>query len=495
MNKTTSDARPKLSAARTVTTTLAVLSLLVGGVISAAAAEPAAIGQAAIGQAAVSSPPAAAADTSTQVRFNRVGDTFAAQKSSTRNFGSDSSIRLSRAVGGAEVGYVSYAVDSLPQDADVTSAKFWVYVQKAGPEIEVWNSQSSTLDESALTYRNQPWWVGDARVGTSGAVTTGQWQSIDVSSLVRGNGAVNLVLTAPKGTSAETVIGSRETGAFGGRLVVEYRPAVVTPPAPDIRTLYGASPAGVENESAEHAFTRIDGAFGGIDAVRWWPADGSIPRWSSLPSRFGTRALSLSFKVAPNDLAAGRYDADLVEFFRTAPRDRQILVTYFHEPEDNIAAGQFTAAQYRAAWDHFGAVARAHESPNVKTALILMGGTFRSSDRDWHDYASRGSFQVMGGDDYQFLKPHLATAAEVIQPQLDAAEEYGLPIAILELGAKTEAGDQQRATFLSDAIALVDGKAIMVLYFESWRGARGPWNIVDVAPTATQVWRQACLRN
>ena len=261
-------------------------------------------------------------------------------------------------------------------------------------------------------------------------------------------------------------------------------------------TYWGASPGGLPGETPAQAFTRIDGAFGGLDAVRWWPADGSVPSWSSLPTRFGKRAVAMSMKMPPADVAAGKYDAALATFFRTAPQDRMITATFFHEPEDDIAHGAFTFAQYRAAWTRFSKIANANKPANVRTAMILMHGTFRNTGyygHPWQDYVVPGTFEVLGADVYQFLTPHVATATEVVKPQIDAARSLGIPFAIMELGTRPTSPD--RAQFLRDVITLVQGRALMVLAYESYRGTGGPWNIIDVAPDAEAVWRAVCMRH
>jgi hypothetical protein len=249
----------------------------------------------------------------------------------------------------------------------------------------------------------------------------------------------------------------------------------------------------VPGETPEAAFSRIDQAFGGMDAVRWWPADGSVPKWSALPARFGNRAIAMSMKLPPAAVAAGSYDAQLAEFFRTAPTDRLVLATFYHEPEDNIANGEFTVDQYKAAWARFNQIARANKPANVRTTMILMGGTWTNTNgygHDWHYYIQPGTFDVLGGDDYQTLKK--STADQTVGPHIAAAKELGVPLAILELGALHQKTDAERADFLGDVVRLVDGKALMVLQYESWRGKKGPWNVLNVAPSAATVWKAAC---
>ena len=53
----------------------------------------------------------------------------------------------------------------------------------------------------------------------------------------------------------------------------------------------------------------------------------------------------------------------LEHFFDTAPTGHPIYYVYYHEPEDNIAHGEFTAADYKAAWAHVVALANQRTTP------------------------------------------------------------------------------------------------------------------------------------
>ena len=61
--------------------------------------------------------------------------------------------------------------------------------------------------------------------------------------------------------------------------------------------------------------------------------------------------------------------------------------TYYHEPEDNIEAGAFTAAQYRAAWQRISSLALRANNPRLHATLILMCYTLTpASGRSFADY-------------------------------------------------------------------------------------------------------------
>ena len=73
--------------------------------------------------------------------------------------------------------------------------------------------------------------------------------------------------------------------------------------------------------------------------------------------------VAVSFKAAPKDVLSGRLDGQLSNWFATAPKDRPIYWSYFHEPENDVESGAFTTADYRAAWVHLAGAGRPGEQP------------------------------------------------------------------------------------------------------------------------------------
>lgn len=446
--------------------------------------------------------------------FTVVEDAYVSSKAPRWNWGL--SREFSALTGPAEtrIAYVKFNVTGLPSDATVVRSQLKITRTQhhLSGAVDIREVTGDWRQES-VTWNTRP------ALGALLAHVPVDAATMTVTSPVpiKGNGPVSVAVTSPN-TSDSVRFLSAESGGARATLSMTYTsrsggsptiaptsiaPTSIAPttPAPrssstpsgPVDTLFGASPGGVPGENPANAFKRINAGFGDLDAVRWWPADWSVPKWSSLPSYFGNRAVSMSMKLPPAEVAAGTYDAALTDFFLTAPTDRQLLVTYFHEPEDDINNGAFTVEQYKAAWARFDKIARANRPKNVRTAMILMHGTFRGKGyygHPWTWYTVPGTFQVMGADVYQFLSPRVATAAEVVQPVIDAANSLGLPFAILELG--TRQNSPNRAQFLKDVISMTDGKALMVLHYESWRGPGGPWNIIDVSPDAQQIWREKC---
>ncbi|MDX6645668.1 MAG: large repetitive protein, partial [Miltoncostaeaceae bacterium] len=91
--------------------------------------------------------------------------------------------------------------------------------------------------ETTLNFNNAP--AYSAPVGSSGPVSSGAWNQVDVTSLVKGNGPVGFALATTNATALS--LASRESGANAPQLVITTQ-ADTTPPAAPGRL--GASAAG-----------------------------------------------------------------------------------------------------------------------------------------------------------------------------------------------------------------------------------------------------------
>jgi hypothetical protein len=213
--------------------------------------------------------------------------------------------------------------------------------------------------------------------------------------------------------------------------------------------------------------------------------------YSGLPSgawpTMGEAATVVSFKVpSVPGFAAGNDDAALSKYLAGIPSDgRPHYITVWHEPEDDVAAGRFTAAQYRAAVLHLQqlATAQAGTGKRIKVGQVLMGWTVRpQSGRNVNDYLVPG-LDFIGWDIY----PHL-TEADIrteYQPAADTCESQGVPKCFLTETAphsSLNATQAQKATWvtLSTGIAAelgFDG----YMYFDSTVGG-------DFRLTAPVAW-------
>jgi hypothetical protein len=160
-------------------------------------------------------------------------------------------------------------------------------------------------------------------------------------------------------------------------------------------------------------------------------------------------AVIVSFKALPSAILSGADDAVLRHFFDTAPTGHTIYYTYYHEPEDNIHAGQFTAAAYRAAWTHVVALARAAHNPFLHSTLTLMAYDLRpASHRNWRDYMPPGGIiSTLAWDAYPPGARQLMPPAQFMAPEIATSKAAGIPFGFAEFGVTNLNG---RPSWLSD---------------------------------------------
>ncbi|GGT77316.1 MULTISPECIES: CBM96 family carbohydrate-binding protein [Actinomadura] len=361
--------------------------------------------------------------------------------------------------------------------------------------------------------------VATAPTGSGGKV------SFDVGDVVTGPGLYAFAVTGP-GPRTAVSLHSRET-AEGPRLVLRTRPGARPPtpsrspetsgtalPAPGPEPTWetpqpvktpGTSPAGGRTlcglslelkpgETFQKSLTRLDAAYGGLETVRLF-YQGVPPAWPGKPDT-GKRPPIISFKLAPKDVLAGKYDRELTRWFATAPRDRDLYWVYYHEPEDNIASGEFTAADYRAAWRRLRSLADKADNPRLHATLVLMGWSLDPlSKRDWRDYyPGRDVIQVLGWDVYNlgWKKGRYDDPAAMYDRVVAVSKGEDLPFGIAETGSYLVAGDNgdRRAAWLNATNAyLAKHRALWVAYFDL------DWNTGDFRLLDTQsrrAWSDFC---
>ena len=220
--------------------------------------------------------------------------------------------------------------------------------------------------------------------------------------------------------------------------------------------------------------------------------DYNTPGLPSWPTVTGTLPLVVSFKIPPKEILSGSHDAQLRAFFAATPR--LAYWTYWHEPEDDIARGTFTAADYRAAWAHIADLAKASGKP-LRATLILMGYTVQpGSGRTWTNYYPGSSvIDVLAWDCYAWDTND--TADRVYGPAMNVSRQAGKPWAIAETGVGSvaypnPANRQAKLTEMARYLATAPQAPVFVTYFDSDPGgpARYGWNISNY-PAAAAAWK------
>lgn len=261
-------------------------------------------------------------------------------------------------------------------------------------------------------------------------------------------------------------------------------------PVPE--TLFGSNVYRSGGEDYAQALKRQVSSYGELEIVRaFYP--GLPAKWPGNAGAHGGPVV-VSFKAPPQDVLAGKHDALFRNWFATAPRDRQINWTYFHEPEDDIERGSFTAADYRAAWRHLDTLAAEADNPQLKATTVFMCWTLASkSGRDWQDYyAGSDVIDEMGWDCYNtawdvgvYLEP-----SQIFGRAAEVAKSQGKRFGIAEFGSPLVAGDDgtKRAAWLrASATWLRTNQAAWVTYFDAPIGRE--YRLLDAS--SADAWRWA----
>jgi len=147
--------------------------------------------------------------------FVPTADTYASEDTQATVHGAYTYLRLQGAAP-HRTDFLRFAPQGLT--GVVTKATLRLYATSSSSAgVDVHKLADDTWQESALTWLNSPAYA-PAVAGTTAAPQTGTWTSVDVTSLVTGNGNVDFVLTTSDPNSV--YVDSREAGATAPQLVV-----------------------------------------------------------------------------------------------------------------------------------------------------------------------------------------------------------------------------------------------------------------------------------
>jgi hypothetical protein len=266
--------------------------------------------------------------------------------------------------------------------------------------------------------------------------------------------------------------------------------AASTPTASPDGPLYGALVKPTGSQSYQQALAASEGRYGRLGIVRYF--DGAAPEpWSALNAKLTDHTSIVSFRYLPSSILNGSHDADLRAWFASAPTDHLVYWSYLHEPEDDIARGTFTAADYRAAWAHIAAIATSVNNPELRATLILMCWSVRpAAHRNWQDYYSPGSIQVIAWDCYnaKYRTAEYGLPTTIMGAAIAISQQLGLEWGIAELGSVKVSGDptgSRRAAWLARcATYLQQQGASFVAYFDI-NGKKTDYRLLD-QPSITE---------
>jgi FlgD Ig-like domain len=251
------------------------------------------------------------------------------------------------------------------------------------------------------------------------------------------------------------------------------------------RPLFGAS------ASDPGLLAKATTEFGHMPIIRvYYPGLPSATAWTTGAPALNRSAVIVSFNALPNAILSGADDAALSHFFDTAPTGHPIYYSYFPEPENDIAAGQFTAAGFRSAWVHVVSLAGAAHNADLHSTLILTNWDLSpQSGRNWKAYLPGGGvISTLGWDAYPAgtvhnQNPQLTPPSEFMGPEVAASKSVGLPFGFAEFGLGRANG---RPEWLREvANYLASSGALFGSYFNST--AWPTIELTDAASIAT--WR------
>ncbi len=239
-------------------------------------------------------------------------------------------------------------------------------------------------------------------------------------------------------------------------------------------------------------------AFGRLAIVRvYYQGLPAANAWTTGLAGANKSAVIVSFKALPTAILSGSDDASLSHFFDTAPRGHPIYYSYYHEPEDNIRDGQFTAADYKAAWARVVALADAAHNPDLRSTLILMEYDLqKASGRNWKDYLPGGGIiSTLGWDAYPTgsatnTNPQIQAPAAFMAPAIAASKSVGLPYGFAEFGLSTASGRSAWLTGVGNY--LMNSGALFATYFNGC--AQYP-TLQLTDPASIAVWKGFVARS
>ncbi|WP_319459174.1 hypothetical protein [Micromonospora sp. RTP1Z1] len=262
------------------------------------------------------------------------------------------------------------------------------------------------------------------------------------------------------------------------------------------QTLPGASIAVQSGETFGQALSRSDRTFGKLRMARvFYP--GLPPAWNGSRADVVDRTVVVSFKASPQEVNSGKYDSRLASWFASIPREHNVYWSYFHEPEDDVEGGAFTAAAYKSAWRRIAGLADRADNPKLINTIILMCWTLDpKSGRNFDAFYPGGDLvETLGWDCYNWGAKwkRYASPQEIYGRMISKSRELGKPWGVAETGSDLVPGDSgtDRATWIrSMAGYLNDQRPEFVAYYNQVV-SQGDFRLQD--SPSIQAWRSFCV--
>jgi len=432
------------------------------------------------------------------------------------------------------VTYLKFDVPPLAQPGHIDSARLETTSNAPQPAgVQLFRVADTTWTASEFADSGPP---AHASLVTTSPTSAGSTSLLfDLTPVIAAAGTYAFAIVSPRGDRQVSMFSS-EHGDDGPRLVVTWTPdaprddrvpqamqqpgagpsgipsldpsaeasfgrspsagttTVPLPPLGANRTLAGATVSLRSGETFAQGVARADRTYGPLKMVRvFYP--GLPPSWPGSRADVSNRTVVVSFKALPRDILAGKHDSLFRNWFASVPENMDTYWVYYHEPEDNIEAGDFTAADYRAAWRRLAGFADQANNPRLYATLVLMCWSLSSnSHRNWRDfYPGDDIIHTMGWDCYNYgwKKGTYDDPAGLFGKSIELSRQLGKPYGYAETGSQMASGDNgtRRGAWLRQVADYMRAqKVAWAAYFDSTVG--GEFRLLD---TPSQLgWQYFC---
>ena len=162
-----------------------------------------------------------------------IADAYVDASEGNNNFGTATDLEIDGAP--TMVTYMKFDVSGIT--GTVTDAKLLLWTSTSDATgFEVFGVSDTSWSESNVTYQSAPAY-GSTAVGSSGPITAGSWTTVDVTSLVTGNGLISIAIATS--SNSPLTFSSRE-GSDPPQLVITEHSGLDTT-APSVPTSLAAS--------------------------------------------------------------------------------------------------------------------------------------------------------------------------------------------------------------------------------------------------------------
>lgn len=254
---------------------------------------------------------------------------------------------------------------------------------------------------------------------------------------------------------------------------------------------------------------------GPVQIYRTYDTGFQYPTWQQTPAYalHGNAPADYSFQIPPADVASGAADTKLTTFLASTPKN--LILTNFHEPENDIELGLFTAQQFRDSIAHLATLTHAQNAADGgsrRVSVVLMYDTvYGYKARDPHNYwpgadpaTGQNYADLISFDTYAL--PHNTnttccpigftdgikwqTPQTLLNPSIAFAADIRSPWLISEFGYLDDiTNPQHKATAITDFVNYARYKGAIAVEYWDASGTRANWQLRYGNGAAASAWK------